>query len=264
MRQSVSKETLTRSVSSDVPRSTGLLERTAVSHAANQPLRRIPAEPRFVHDFTRIPAHSPGARNYLQGEEEEPVATDEELLNQGKPDAGVAAPAKPAGGPAAKVACAHPVKPKCTLLDKDLDFGLRVKLNWESSTGKLADLAGGFVTEQIKYSAISNPPFGKSDGKTLPESGKTQRIPSGDGLKAEKGVAQDTHRHPRSLVRSPASKGSYTVAQTYDFKSAACGGRWTSFATYTISYSIVADGKGFRFKTNKTGTDGPFKSDEVI
>ena len=216
-------------------------------------------ESRFAHDFTRVPAH---AKNYVQDVDEEPLQTNEELLNQEKP---AAKPEKPAEEkkPAA-VKCAHPVKATSTLMDKDLDFGLRVKVTWDSSTGKLSDLAGGLISEHIKYSVIPNPPFGASDGKKLPESGKTQRIPSTGGVHAESGIAQDTHRHPRSLVRSPASKGIYTVDQTYDYHSSACGPGWMPFVKYKLTYAIVADGKGFRFQTTKEGAGGPFKSNEAI
>lgn len=175
------------------------------------------------------------------------------------PDAGVPPAPPPAAAP-----CVRPVKPKSTQKKKDLDFGMLMWVNWESSTGTMGDLAGCFVTENIKYSAITNPPFGGADGKALPESGKTQRIPAGDGVKAEAGVGKDTHRHPRDLVRSPASTGSYTVTQSYDYKSPACGGKWIPFANYVITYKIYNKAGSLRFSTHKDGTDGPFDSDEAI
>ena len=219
-------------------------------------------ESRFAHDFTRVPAHARGAKDHIQGVDEEPVRSDEGLLDQQKP---AAKPEKPAEEkkPAA-VKCAHPVKATSTLMDKDLDFGLRVKVTWDSSTGKLSDLAGGLISEHLKYSVIPNPPFGKSDGKKLPESGTTKRIPSSGGLSAEDGMMQDTHQHPRSLVRSPASKGIFIVDQTYDYHSAACGPGWMPFVKYKLTRAIVADGKGFRFQTTKEGAGGPFKSNEAI
>jgi uncharacterized protein DUF4157 len=173
-----------------------------------------------------------------------------------KQQAGSAAPAA--------APCVHPVKPKSTQIAKDLDFGYRMKVEWGSSTGTMSDLKGCFVTEEITYSKIPNPPFGKADGKELPESGKTQRIPALPGLKAETGLAQDTHRHPRSLVRTPPSADKYTVAQTYDYNSPACGGKWIPFANYTLTYEIYKKGSDFWFKSGKTGTDGPFGSDEKI
>jgi hypothetical protein len=204
----------------------------------------------------------------LADADEDAAIDDGVLINQGSPapapPVSPPSPPPPAAPPPKPTACAHPVNPKSTQIAKDLDFGLRVRVNWESSTSKLSDLVGVFVTENITYSTIPNPPFGKADGKPMPESGQTQRIPSGDGLAAEKGVAQDTHRHPRGLVRSPASTGSYTVAQTYDYRGGACGNRWTPFAHYTIKYSIYDKGGSLRFNTHKVGTDGPFESDEAI
>jgi hypothetical protein len=176
-----------------------------------------------------------------------------------------AAEAKKQGSAAPTAApCVHPVKPKSTQIAKDLDFGFRMKVEWESSTGTLSDLRGCFVTEEITYSKIPNPPFGGADGKELPESGKTQRIPALPGVKAENGKAQDTHRHPRSLVRTPPSADKYTVTQTYDYNSPACGGKWIPFANYVITYEIYKKGSDFWFKSSKTGTDGPFGSDEKI
>jgi hypothetical protein len=175
---------------------------------------------------------------------------------EGKAEKKPAAPAAPA--------CVHPVKPKSTQIAKDLDFGFQMKVEWESSTGKMDDLKGCYITEEITYSKIPNPPFGKADGNPLPESGKTQRIPALPGVNAEDGIAGDTHGHPRSLVRSPASADSYTVTQTYDYNSPACGGKWIPFANYVITYKIYKKDGGFRFSSSKTGTDGPFGSDEAI
>jgi hypothetical protein len=150
-------------------------------------------------------------------------------------------------------------------MDKDLDFGLRVKLTWQSPTGSLADLSSCHVTELIIYSKIPNPPFGKPDGRELPESGQTQRIPSGPGIDASDGVAQDTHRHPRSVIRTPLVPGSYHVDQSYEYNCSVCGCGWTSFARYVITYTLYENPakKGeWRVKTTKTGPGGPFESDE--
>lgn len=161
-------------------------------------------------------------------------------------------------------ACVRPVNPRSTLLAANQDFGISMRVNWDSSTGTLAHLAGCFITEHITYSVITNPPFGTSSGTRLPESGTSQRIPNNPGIRAESGVAGDLHQHPRSLVRTPPSAGTYTVTQTYDYNSAACGGTWTPFANYVITYSIDNKTGSWRFKTKKTGTDGPFDSDEAI
>jgi hypothetical protein len=161
--------------------------------------------------------------------------------------------------------CHHPVNATSTLMSRNLDFGLRVKVTWQSPTGSLSDLGSCGVTEQITYSSISNPPFGPANGTTLPESGQTQRIPSGSGITASNGVAQDTHQHPRSLVRTPPSAGSYTVTQTYDYNCTTCGSGWVPFANYTITYTVYEKTPGqWWFKIRKTGPGGPFESDERI
>src|SRR5258708_33100332 len=105
-----------------------------------------------------------------------------------------------------------------------------------------------------------------ADGQPVPESGQTQRIPAGDGAPAEVNYGMDSHTWPRALVRSPPSEGSFTVFQTYDYRGGECGDVWNPFAYYTIEYSIYSPSKNapLRFKTRKSGTDGPFESDEAI
>lgn len=165
--------------------------------------------------------------------------------------------------PLQKKECHHPVNCTSTLIAKNLDFGLKVKVTWESPTGSLADLGTCNVTEKITYSNMPNPPFQKSDGSTLKESGQSQRIPSGSGIAASSGVAQDTHRHPRALVKSPPSAGSYTVTQTYDYNCSVCGCGWVPFVNYTITYTVYEKKPGeWWFKVEKTGPGGPFVSDE--
>jgi hypothetical protein len=161
--------------------------------------------------------------------------------------------------------CHHPVNGTCTLMNKNLNFGLRVKVTWQSPTGNLGDLSSCHVTELITYSKIPNPPFGRPDGSDLPESGQTQRIPALPGIPAPSGQAQDTHQHPRSLVRTPLVGGSYHVDQSYDYNCTICGSGWVPFARYVITYTLYEnpDKKGeWRFKTVKTGPGGPFESDE--
>jgi hypothetical protein len=173
-------------------------------------------------------------------------------------DAGAAEPQK-------TKTCHHPVKAISTLMTNGLDFGLRVAVTWESPTGSLADLGTCGVTEEIKYSVIPNPPFGPASGERLKESGQTQRIPSGNGIAASSGRAQDTHRHPRSLVRTPPLARTYTVDQTYDYNCTACGSGWVPFVTYRISYSILGDAASvWKFQTEKTGPGGPFVSTETV
>ncbi len=164
------------------------------------------------------------------------------------------------------VLCPHPVNLKTTLASSGRQFGMDVSVQWDSSTGNAADLTGVFLTEHITYSSIPNPPFGMADGKPVPESGQTQRIPAGDGAPAEVNYGMDSHTWPRALVRSPPSEGSFTVFQTYDYRGGECGDVWNPFAYYTIEYSIYSPSKNapLRFKTRKSGTDGPFESDEAI
>ena len=171
-------------------------------------------------------------------------------------------PSTTTGGCAAKPTCHHPERPTCTLMNKDLDFGLRVKVTWKSPTDSLGDLSSCHVTELITYSNVPNPPFGNPD---ITESGKTQRIPADPGLAASSGVAQDTHQHPRARIVTPLVAGSYHVDQSYEYNCSICGCGWVSFARYVITYTLYENPakKGeWRFKTVKTGPGGPFESDE--
>ncbi|OEU63875.1 MAG: hypothetical protein BBJ57_04170 [Desulfobacterales bacterium PC51MH44] len=173
-------------------------------------------------------------------------------------------------GSSPTASCIHPVNPRSTRTARNLDFGLRARVDWASPTGNLADLSGCHVTEEIQYSTINNPPFGPASGATLPESGRTQRIPAGRGIPATAGRARDTHRHPRNLVNTgglptdQSAEFTYTVDQTYDYNCPACGGGWTPFANYVITYKIYGTAPNWRFSTHKVGTDGPFTSDEAI
>ena len=146
-----------------------------------------------------------------------------------------------------------------------LNFGLQVKVEWKSLTGKLSDLSACSVTENIRYSDIPNPPFVSIGGGSLQESGQTRRLPSKKPLAASAGLMQDTHRHGRPLLAKPPSAGSYTVDQTYDYQCTACNSGWITFATYKITYSVSPDGAGgWVFETRKTGPGGPFVSKEQI
>jgi len=161
------------------------------------------------------------------------------------------------GPPPCKKTCHHPINATCKLMNKGLRFGLRVSVKWESPTGNLHDLSSCHITEHITVSIMPNPPFAKN-----PRSGQSFRIPSGAGVPASSGRAQDTHTCAgiSSLVA-----GSYHVDQTYDYSCSVCGSGWTPFVTYVISYEVYENPakKGeWRVKTLKTGPGGPFESDE--
>jgi hypothetical protein len=177
-----------------------------------------------------------------------------------------AASSKDGGSPqcSAKPTCHHPLNGTCSLMNQNLDFGLRVGVTWQSPTGNLADLSACHVTELITYSQIPNPPFARPDGSTPTESGQTQRIPADPGLPASSGRGQDTHRHPRSFIRTPLVGGSYHVDQSYEYNCSICGCGWVSFVRYVITYKLYQDEntKEWRFLTLKTGPGGPFQSDE--
>jgi hypothetical protein len=171
------------------------------------------------------------------------------------------------GPPPCPKVCHHPVNGTCTLMAKNLNFGLKVGVKWESPTGSLSDLSACHVTENITRSAIPNPPFGPPNGSVMPESGLTKRIPAAPGVPASNGRGEDTHRLPRSLVRTPPVAGSYHVDQTYDYDCTICGCGWVPFVTCGITYTVYENPskKGeWHVKTAKTAPGGPFESDEII
>jgi hypothetical protein len=161
------------------------------------------------------------------------------------------------GKPPCPKTCHHPINATCTLMAKNLRFGLRVGVTWESPTGNLQDLSSCHITEHITVSVMPNPPFAPNS-----RSGQTFRIPAGAGIAATSGRAQDTHTCA-GIVSLVA--GGYQVDQTYDYNCSVCGAGWTPFVTYVISYTVYENPakKGeWSVKTLKTGPGGPFESDE--
>lgn len=174
--------------------------------------------------------------------------------------------------------CAHPINLCNILKQKNMQYGFQVDVVWESDSGagNCGHLDRCGLTELVQYPVYSNPPFGRrSDGATLPESGKSYRIPDYPAESYIVGSAcvrsGDTHQLYPNCIRNPIVAGSAAISQKYQFICRRCGSlNWNTLGEFSITATIypkqVNGLVNFWFKLTKSGcyTGDPLESDELM
>lgn len=193
----------------------------------------------------------PGWDHRPAGPCEDVRAGEESEPERGPSDAGVPLPG---GVPAPAVTpCVHPINWTHTNPRDHGPDAIRIDISWDSSTGRLADLADCTVREVVNYDPIPNPPF-----LWNPPNPTILTVPGVSG------AGTDTHSYPPGLkngITDPRQEGTMSAHQIYQYRCTGpgCSGTWIDFPgeTYDITREAFAQFvrlNPWRYRITKQGT----------